>query len=37
MKLSYKWLSKYLELDLEPKDLAERLNVQLLKLIQLQD
>lgn len=25
MKLSYKWLSKYLELDLEPKDLAEKI------------
>ncbi|KAF0395654.1 phenylalanine--tRNA ligase subunit beta [Pediococcus pentosaceus] len=25
MKLSYKWLSKYLELNLEPKDLAEKI------------
>jgi phenylalanyl-tRNA synthetase beta chain len=25
MKLSYKWLSKYLDLDLEPKDLAEKI------------
>ncbi|MGY1576718.1 phenylalanine--tRNA ligase subunit beta [Pediococcus pentosaceus] len=25
MKLSYKWLSKYLELDLKPKDLAEKI------------
>jgi phenylalanyl-tRNA synthetase beta chain len=25
MKLSYEWLSKYLELDIEPKDLAEKI------------